>query len=103
MGEKGGKTSLFEGGAGRIRDRAGEPGGSRDRALFHSKMLSFRCASWKRVRIFEGISGVFQDAHFSKTVRIFEQRAHLRQGTALDPVPMTRKVAPPLSASVATT
>jgi hypothetical protein len=56
------------------------------------------------VRIFEQISGVFQDAHFSKTVRIFEQRAHLRQGTALDPVPMTRKVAqPPLSASIAST
>ena len=53
------------------------------------------------MRIFEGIIGVFQDAHFSKTVRIFEGAAHLRtrapprtrQGTALDPVPLTRKVA----------
>jgi len=32
------------------------------------------------VRIFEGIFGVFQDAHFRNTVRTFEQGAHLRQG-----------------------
>jgi hypothetical protein len=48
-------------------------------------MRSFVCASWKKVRIFEGISGVFQDAHFSKEVRIFEWGAHLRQG--LGPAP----------------
>jgi len=57
-------------------------------------MRSFRCAPWKRLRIFEGILGIFQDAHFSKLVRIFEGRAHLRSGAlALDPVPTTRKVA----------
>jgi hypothetical protein len=32
----------------------------------------FSCASWKKVRIFEEIFGLFQDAHFSKMVRIFE-------------------------------
>jgi hypothetical protein len=32
----------------------------------------FSCASWKTVRTFEGISGLFQDAHFWKSVRIFE-------------------------------
>jgi len=48
-------------------------------------MLTFWCAPWKRVRIFEGIVGIFQDAHFSKSVRIFEGRAHLRQG--LGPAP----------------
>jgi hypothetical protein len=42
----------------------------------------FLCASWKRVRIFEEIIGIFQDAHFSKPVRIFERGAHLRQGSA---------------------
>jgi hypothetical protein len=36
-------------------------------------LRSFRCASWKRVRIFEGISGIFQDAHFQKMVRIFDE------------------------------
>jgi hypothetical protein len=44
-----------------------------------AKMLSFLCASWKRLRIFEGIVGVFQDAHFRKRVRIFEWSAHLRR------------------------
>jgi hypothetical protein len=73
--------------------KACEPGRSRDQApavptgpVWHtifvppSKMRTFRCAPWKRVRIFEGIIEVFQDAHSSKTVRIFEEVAHLRQG-----------------------
>jgi hypothetical protein len=69
-----------------------------------SKVRSFWCAPWKRVRIFEEISGVFQDAHFSKSVRIFERCALLRQGTALDPVPWARKVAQArASASLAST
>jgi hypothetical protein len=46
---------------------------------------SFPCASWKRLRIFEEILGIFQDAHFRKPVRIFEEGAHLRQG--LGPAP----------------
>jgi hypothetical protein len=62
-------------------------------------MRSFSCAPWKSVRIFEGIVGIFQDAHFSKTMRIFEPSAHLRQGTALDPVPSTRQGAQPLAAA----
>jgi hypothetical protein len=37
------------------------------------------------VRIFEGISGIIQDAHFRKLLRTFEQVAHLRQG--LGPAP----------------
>ena len=45
-----------------------------------AKVCAFLCAPWKRVRIFEEIIGLFQVAHFSKTVRIFEQVAHLRQG-----------------------
>jgi hypothetical protein len=36
------------------------------------------------VRIFEGFLGVFQDAHSSKRLRIFESRAHLRQGLGPD-------------------
>jgi hypothetical protein len=61
-------------------------------------MRSFRCAPWKRVRIFEGISGIFQDAHFLKPVRIFEWAAHLRsRASALGyplagAVPFSRKV-----------
>jgi hypothetical protein len=41
-------------------------------------MLTFSCAPWKRVRTFEGIIGIIQDAHFrkrcasSKGVRTFE-------------------------------
>ena len=59
------------------------------------------------VRIFEGIVGIFQDAHFSKRLRTFEQRAHLRRASALGyplagAVPLTRKVVLPLvAASVA--
>jgi hypothetical protein len=43
-----------------------------------AKVRTFSCAPWKRVRIFEEIVGVFQDAHFrkpcasSKGVRTFE-------------------------------
>jgi hypothetical protein len=45
------------------------------------------------VRIFEGISGIFQDAHFQKMLRIFEHPAHLRsRASALHPVPFSRKV-----------
>jgi hypothetical protein len=53
------------------------------------------------VSIFEGITGVFQDAHLSKKVSTFEPGEHLRraaalhpvpQGTALNPVPFARKV-----------
>jgi hypothetical protein len=53
------------------------------------------------VSIFEGISGIFQDAHFSKKVSIFEGGEHLRQGQgrALDPVPFARKVVLPLVAA----
>jgi hypothetical protein len=79
--------------------------------VFLSKMRSFPCAPWKRVRIFERILGVFQDAHFRKSLRTFEPLAHLRrasalhpvhQGTALNPVPFSRKVAQELaSASIA--
>ena len=51
--------------------------------------------------IFEGILGIFQDAHFSKKLSIYEQAEHL-QGTALYPVPFTRKVVLSLvSASIA--
>jgi hypothetical protein len=55
------------------------------------------------VRIFEGISGIFQDAHFRKRVRIFELSAHLRsRALALHPVPFSRKVVQALvSASIA--
>jgi hypothetical protein len=60
------------------------------------------------VRIFEGISGIFQDAHFSKPVRIFEPGAHLRsRASALGnplagAVPFARKVVQALaSASIA--
>jgi hypothetical protein len=56
-----------------------ETGGSARRDGPRSNMLTFRCAPWKQVRTFEGILGVFQDAHFSKTVSIFEQGAHLRR------------------------
>jgi hypothetical protein len=63
-------------------------------------MRSFWCAPWKRVRIFEGILGVFQDAHFSKPVRIFEQRAHLRSRAGpCTPAPFSRKVAQALAAA----
>ena len=63
----------------------------------------FSCASWKRVRIFEGIVGVFQDAHFSNPVSIFERSAHLRsRASALHPVPFSRNVVQALaSASIA--
>jgi hypothetical protein len=63
-------------------------------------MRTFSCAPWKRVRTFEEISGDFQDAHFRKTVRLFEPTAHLRQGFALHPVPLTRKVAQPLASAL---
>jgi hypothetical protein len=60
------------------------------------------------VRIFEGITGIFQDAHFSKPVRIFEWAAHLRsRASALGyplarAVPFSRKVLQALaSASIA--
>src|SRR5580700_7218678 len=43
-----------------------------------AKVRSFSCAPWKRVRIFEENIGIFQDAHFSNPVRIFEGGAHLR-------------------------
>jgi len=76
------------------------PENSFEDAHLFSKMRSFRCASCKRVRIFEGICGLFEDAHFRKPVRIFEPGAHLRnQGAALDPVPLARKVAHPLVAA----
>jgi hypothetical protein len=59
------------------------------------------------VRIFEEIFGVFQDAHFSKPVRIFEWAAHLRsRASALGyplagAVPFARKVVQTLvSASI---
>jgi hypothetical protein len=42
-------------------------------------MLSFTCASCKRLRIFEGIVGVFQDAHDPETLRVFAWSAHLRR------------------------
>jgi hypothetical protein len=49
------------------------PIGERDDLADRSaKVRSFLCAPWKRLRIFEGIIGVFQDAHFRKPVRIFE-------------------------------
>jgi hypothetical protein len=68
-----------------------------------AKVRSFSCAPWKRVRIFEGIIEVFQDAHFSKRVRIFEPSAHLRsRAAALHPVPFSRRVVRALaSASIA--
>jgi hypothetical protein len=86
-----------------VRDGACEPAGTGDQARLLSKVRSFRCAPWKRVRIFEGIIGIFQDAHFSKTVRTFEPRAHLRsRALALHPVPFSRKVVQALaSASIA--
>ena len=109
MGEKGGKTSLAAGGAGRMRDRAGgtapgeteagateagETGGSRDRALLHSKLLSFSCASWKRVRIFGKESPGFSKMRTSRKREPL--RNHLRtfgRASALHPVTLTRKVA----------
>jgi hypothetical protein len=36
------------------------------------------CAPWKRLRTFEEICGVFQDAHLVEGLRIFEAGAHLR-------------------------
>jgi hypothetical protein len=56
------------------------------------------------VRIFEGILGVFQDAHFSKRLRIFEQGAHLRRPVALGyplagAAPMTHERAYPLASA----
>ena len=58
----------------------------------------FSCAPWTKVSIFEGISGVFQDAHFRERVRTFEPGAHLRrQNAALESVPLKRKVAQPLA------
>ncbi len=40
----------------------------------------------KRLRTFEEILGIFQGAHFSKTVRTFERSAHLRRrGAAGEP------------------
>jgi hypothetical protein len=53
------------------------PEGGRDRSWHVG--AQFSCAPWKMVRIFEGIVGVFQDAHFSKRLRIFEPGAHLRR------------------------
>ena len=47
-----------------------------------AKVRSFACASWKWVRIFEGIFGVFQDAHLANMLRTFEQCAHLRRAVA---------------------
>jgi hypothetical protein len=91
-GGKTGKDQSFAGGQGEFKTglaSRGEPGTELGIAraptawgtifFLLSKLRSFSCASWKRVRIFEEISGVFQDAHFSKMVRIFEHRAHLRQ------------------------
>jgi hypothetical protein len=58
--------------------------------LVFSKVLTFSCAPWKRVRIFEEIVGIFQDAHFrkpcasSKGVRTFEPGLCPGSG-ALDP------------------
>jgi hypothetical protein len=46
---------------------------------------SFWCAPWQQVRIFEEIFGLFQDAHFRKLLRTFEQLAHLRQGVGPAP------------------
>jgi hypothetical protein len=52
------------------------------------------------VRTFEEISEVFQDAHLSKVVRIFEGGAHLRtRAPALDLVPLVRKVAHALASA----
>jgi hypothetical protein len=53
------------------------------------KVRNFACASWKWVRIFEGIFGVFQDAHLPNMLRTFEQCAHLRRAMA-GPWPCTR-------------
>jgi hypothetical protein len=66
-------------------------------------MRSFSCAPWKRVRIFEEISELFQDAHFRRMLRTFEQLAHLRsRAEALHAVPFARKVLQTLaSASIA--
>ncbi len=69
----------------------------------------FSCASWKRVRIFEGIVGVFQDAHFSKSrahlrngVRTFESRASALGYPLAGALPFARKVVQALaSASIA--
>jgi hypothetical protein len=47
----------------------------------------------KELRIFEENVGVFQDAHFRKPCASSNKSAHLRQGTALDPLPLRRKVA----------
>jgi hypothetical protein len=63
---------------------------------------SFRCAPWKGLRIFEENIGLFQDAHFRKLLRIFEQVAHLRsRAAALHTVPLMRKVAHPLASAFA--
>jgi len=58
------------------------------------------------VRIFEGIIGVFQDAHFSKRLRIFEQGAHLRSRAAAlgypraGALPFSRKVVQTLASAL---
>jgi hypothetical protein len=52
-----------------------------------AKVRNFACASSQSLRIFEGNVEVFQDAHARKPRTSSKTSAHLRQGTALDPVP----------------
>jgi hypothetical protein len=47
------------------------------------------------LRTFEEIVGIFQDAHRPKTANSSNQVRTFDQGCALDPVPLTRKVAQP--------
>jgi hypothetical protein len=77
-----------------------KPAGTGDRARLPFEESHFSCAPWKSVRIFEGISGIFQDAHFQKMLPIFEHPAHLRsRASALHPMPLSRKVVTALASA----
>jgi hypothetical protein len=56
---------------------------------------NFACASSQQLRIFEGIIGIFQDAHRHNPLTIFEFGAHLRRALALHPVPIMLPSAQP--------
>jgi hypothetical protein len=57
----------------------------------------FSCAPWKRLRIFEGIVGIFQDAHFRKPCAPSKQVRTFGRVLALHPVPLTYGCAQPLA------
>ncbi len=69
-------------------------------ARFFEGAAVFRAHLGKACAPSKESSGFSKMRTFRKPVRIFEGNAHLRnQGGALDPVPLTRKVADPLVAA----